>query len=320
MRCLKGKIKMKKFIITIDTEGDNQWERKNGESISTENAAYLQRFQDLCNKYRFKPVYLTNYEMIQDDRFVSFAKEQSGKGNCEVGMHLHAWNSPPEYALEKQNQGNSYLIEYPKSVMEEKIKYLTEYIERVIGQRPISHRAGRWAMDQRYYDLLIKYGYKVDCSVTPLVNWETSPGATPGSMGSDYRKKPQSAYPVKGEGGVIWELPMSIRKLYFPDKRKRSLRSLMGSLLHGRIVWMRPSVADCLDMCRIADYISRSEEGYLMFMIHSSELMPGGSVYYKSEREIEGLYVDLEDVFAHISKGYEGITIKDYYEQYLKQR
>ena len=55
---------MKKFIITIDTEGDNLWEWKFGDAITTENVKYLPRFQNLCNDFGFKPVWLTNYEII----------------------------------------------------------------------------------------------------------------------------------------------------------------------------------------------------------------------------------------------------------------
>ncbi|KUQ83408.1 hypothetical protein AWI27_16640 [Enterobacter hormaechei subsp. steigerwaltii] len=49
------------FIITIDTEGDNLWQ--NHRVIKTENARYLARFQALCERFGFKPVWLTNYEM-----------------------------------------------------------------------------------------------------------------------------------------------------------------------------------------------------------------------------------------------------------------
>ena len=55
---------MKKFIITVDTEGDNLWGYKEGDTITTNNALYIPRFQELCENYGFKPVYLTNYEMI----------------------------------------------------------------------------------------------------------------------------------------------------------------------------------------------------------------------------------------------------------------
>nr|BAE19861.1 lipopolysaccahride biosynthesis [Edwardsiella tarda] len=73
------------FIITIDTEGDNLWQ--NHDRITTENARYLPRFQQLCEKYGFKPVYLTNYEMASDPVYVEFAQDVIARGCGEVGMH-----------------------------------------------------------------------------------------------------------------------------------------------------------------------------------------------------------------------------------------
>ena len=52
-------------------------------------------FQALCEKYAFKPVYLTNYEMAMDPAYVEFARDVIARDAGEVGMHLHAWNSPP---------------------------------------------------------------------------------------------------------------------------------------------------------------------------------------------------------------------------------
>ena len=65
---------MKYFIITVDTEGDNLWAYKEGDPITTNNAEYACRFQDLCNKYVFKPVWLTNYEMACNDKFMSLCR------------------------------------------------------------------------------------------------------------------------------------------------------------------------------------------------------------------------------------------------------
>ena len=81
------------FIITVDTEGDNLWAKPR--EITTRNAAYLPRFQALCERFRFKPVYLTNYEMALSDAFVEFGRDVIARDAGEVGMHLHAWNSPP---------------------------------------------------------------------------------------------------------------------------------------------------------------------------------------------------------------------------------
>ena len=76
---------MKRFFITIDTEGDNLWDWREGMDIHTENARFLPRFQTLCEEYDLKPTYLSNFEMISDSFFRDFA------GNKQAQIH-----SPPE--------------------------------------------------------------------------------------------------------------------------------------------------------------------------------------------------------------------------------
>ncbi len=68
------------FLITIDTEGDNLWQKHDSITM-TENAKYLPRFQQLCEKYGFKPVYLTNYEIAIDPAYIEFAKDVIAAGN-----------------------------------------------------------------------------------------------------------------------------------------------------------------------------------------------------------------------------------------------
>src|SRR5258708_24135948 len=100
------------FIITIDTEGDDLWATSWGSrEITTRNAAYLPRFQSLCERFRFKPVYLTNYEMVMSDVFVEFARDVVARGACEIGMrseeHTSELQSPDHLVcrllLEKKN-------------------------------------------------------------------------------------------------------------------------------------------------------------------------------------------------------------------------
>ena len=64
---------MKKFIITIDTEGDGQWNP--GAPCSTENTRFIPRFQKLAEKYGFKPTWLTNYEMAEDPFYIEYMKD-----------------------------------------------------------------------------------------------------------------------------------------------------------------------------------------------------------------------------------------------------
>ena len=142
---------MRYFIITVDTEGDNLWKWTPNSAISTNNVSYLERFQTLCGRFNYKPVYLSNYEILSTNEFISFAKRHMQAGECEIGLHLHAWNNPPYYEIEQKYNQPSYLIEYPIDIMQKKIDVLYDLYVKSLGAKPISHRSGRCAMDDRYF-------------------------------------------------------------------------------------------------------------------------------------------------------------------------
>ena len=60
----------KRFIITVDTEPDGQWDLN--APPTTKNVQFIPRFQELCWSYGFKPVYLTDYVMMNDPAFVDY--------------------------------------------------------------------------------------------------------------------------------------------------------------------------------------------------------------------------------------------------------
>lgn len=305
------------FFITVDTEGDNLWSMPS--VVTTQNALFLERFQRLCNRYGFYPIYLTNYEMEHDEAYVEFARHYLQRELCEIGMHLHAWNMPPKYELIRgAKYHNAYLIEYPVEIMEEKIKLLTDELEDAFQTKIISHRAGRWATNRRYFELLEKYGYKVDCSVTPYVDWRRHVGYTEGSGGSDYRKSAcgiGNAY----EGGTLIEIPVTIRKTRMLDdaRQVKSVKDFLRNSYHlicGKKVWIRPTGHNLVSMKKVVDQVMLEKDvNYIQFMIHSSELMPGGSPNFEDEYSVDCLYNDLEELFDYIREnGCIGSTFKAY--------
>lgn len=296
----------KYFIITVDTEGDNLWDYKKGELVGTKNAEYLPRFQALCEKYGFKPVYLTNYEMAMSDTFVAEAKEWLAKGTCEIGVHLHAWNNPPICDLLGPYKGNPYLIEYPEDVMRAKFKVIYELIVERFGVKPVSHRAGRWAMDDRYFQILEEYGIKVDCSYTPGIDWSINKGVTRG--GSDYSKVTLAPYRINN----VFEMPVSVIKTHY--SHRGSFKHRIRVLLKGENVWLRPATSSALEMCSVLDELNKNNDiNYVEFMVHSSEMMPGGSPYFKNENAIDSEFQTMEQVFEHAKVlGYEGATFVEY--------
>jgi hypothetical protein len=311
---------MKYFIITIDTEGDNLWEYRLGNPITTENSRYLPRFQKLCNDYGYKPVYLVNYEMTGDNFFVNFASRELINKNCEIGLHLHAWNSPPYYELTagNNNYGLPYLIEYPETIMNEKINFLLNHLKDKFNTDIISHRSGRWATNQTYFNILIDNGIKIDCSVTPHVSWKNSIGYLPGNKGSDYTDSQENPFLIKHlkTNGTILEIPVTIRMLHRMSLNKafhpQILFSHLKNFYMGKPVWLRPTGTNLSDMLALIKNIQTSNDNYLMFMIHSSELMPGGSPSFKTNESIEKLYKNLKTIFDVISRHFTGITLKDY--------
>ena len=304
---------MKYFIITVDTEGDDLWHYNKGTVVRTENAVFIPRFQELCESYGFKPVYLTNYEMINDPRFVEYIKPKAKVGLCEVGIHIHAWNNPPLYDLKGDYNGNPYLIEYPEEVMRQKLLVTANLIKDKIGIWPVSHRAGRWAMNDVYFRLLRENGIKVDCSYTPHVNWKACEGKTI-PAGANYAKVQEGLQRVD----EVLEVPVSIRDAtfyrFFRSFQKMHIRSAIWSLTHGCVIWERPSICSTEDMFYLTRRILKEKDTpYIEMMIHSSELMPGGSPYFKDAQSIEQLYSQLTFFFDLVTDlGYKGITLEDF--------
>jgi len=312
------------FIITIDTEGDDLWARPR--EITTRNAEYLPRFQSLCERFGFKPVYLTNYEMALSDVFVEFARDVVARGAGEIGMHLHAWNSPPLDPLTDDDfRSHPYLIEYPEPVMREKIKALTRLLEDRLDQKMVSHRAGRWAFDGRYAAMLLDEGYHVDCSVTPGIDWRENPGDPNGDGGSDYTAFPGRPYFLdpsdisRPAAGALLEVPMTTRSsdLYrtVPWAYRIPLVRRVANRVSPGLSWLYPAESDLNAMLQVACAARAEGATHLEFMLHSSELMPAGSPTFRDASDIDHLYAQLEILFEVLSGWCRGTTLKEFHAQ-----
>ncbi len=55
--------------------------------------------------------------------------------------------------------------------------------------------------------------------------------------------------------------------------------------------------------------VANSSSEYIMFMLHSSEFMPGGSPTFRDEAAVENLYIQLEKLFDRASSDFEGESI-----------
>lgn len=320
------------FLITIDTEGDNLWSRPR--MITTRNAEFLPRFQSLCESYGLKPTYLTNYEMAESPSFQDFGKGILKRKTAEIGMHLHAWNTPPLISLTKDDfLFHPYLVEYPKDVMREKITVMTDLLEDTFGMKIISHRAGRWSFNETYAQILVEKGYRIDCSVTPYVSWKHNPGDPKQDGGTDYSQFPDEAYfldqeniSFRGDSSLL-EIPVTIVStqrfginLFHRAFKNFSLAQRALNHLFPSVHWLRPNGRNLSDLLHIVRQANRDKRSYIEVMLHSSELMPRGSPTFTKDKDIEALYDDLDILFGVVHDKFIGATLTEYYQWFMENK
>jgi hypothetical protein len=313
------------FLITIDTEGDNLWSRP--QVVHTNNSRYLPRFQALCEKYKFKPTYLTNWEMANCPVFQEFGRDVLARGTGEIGMHLHAWDSPPLSPLtEDDARYHPFLIDFPAPIIREKVRVLTEKLEETFAVDMVSHRAGRWGFNEVYARVLLDQGYRVDCSVTPGINWLSRRDHPQTSRGSDYSQFPDHAYFVdlddisRSGASCLLEVPVTI----FAWSHGRIVEAIRPVLCRSRLgrstmvrvapthCWLRPKRRNLKEMQSVLELARAAGREYVEFMLHSSEFMPGGSKTFPDERSIDLLYENMEKIFDDAARTYRGQTLAEF--------
>ncbi len=261
--------------------------------------------------------------------FRAFARDALQRGTAEIGMHLHAWHSPPDYKLTPDDyRYTPFLIEYPNNVMRDKIAFMTDLLQDTFGTKMRSHRAGRWSFNATYAKFLVEQGYVVDCSVTPHVSWRDNLGDPAQNGGTNFSRFPSQLYFVDLENisragnSPLLELPMTIvqnESAISATARKLSAgsfpRRVANKLLSIEPIWLRPTGSNLPQMLAIVERAQRENWPYIEWMLHSSEFMPGGSPSFADERAIDKLYEDLETLFARVAQHFSGATLGQFYDE-----
>lgn len=310
----------KPLFVTLDAEGDNGWERPR--VITTENSQGVERFQSFCEKYDIKPIYLTTYEMAKDNTFVKTLKQKNKDGLCEIGMHMHGWSTPPEYELTGDDLQNlPFITEYPESIIRDKVKTITELLEKEFETEVISHRSGRWIITKEYLEILSEYGYKIDCSVTPLIDWSCSIGDPNQRGGENYKNRNPHPEKLTFNNGSILEIPMTTRSnpLYDNIVVNTGLRlfSKKSRIYNGvsarRIVMLRPIIRNTSFLLNMIDRLGQDcNVEHMEFIVHTSELFPNTCPHCKNEKDLDAIYDLMGKMFERLSIYCESMTFREY--------
>lgn len=305
-----------KVIITIDTEGDNQWDH--GRDLTVENITYIPRFQNLCEEFNIKPTYLITTEVAQDKAAKEILNTYSKTEKAEIGAHLHSWSTPPFIDREgyrKNDINHAFASELPFDLLDNKVCALTKQIETSFGKRPTSFRSGRYGFNESVAKSLIKNGYLVDSSVTPFVTWAAHKGVPGMNGGPDFIDSIPYPYQMKLKDEAITEIPITILPTRFPLNRNlrmaRSyfrnvnnslfLRGLRKLFYTDQPIWLRPTPNMTMQLFeKLINEAIILKLPFIVMMFHSSELMPGCSKYRPDRESVEELYDLLEQFFARL--------------------
>jgi len=305
-----------KFILTIDTEGDNQWDH--GRELSVQNIEFVPRFQELCSNYGIRPTYLVTSEICNDPYSREIFTAYSREDQAEIGAHLHSWTTPPfkdEDGYRENDPEHAFATELSYELMNKKIRNLTEQIEESFCKRPTSFRSGRYGFNNYVAKSLIENGYLVDSSVTPFVSWVAQKGLHGGQGGPDFIRHSPYPYKFRFDGGSITEIPITTLPTKFPLNRHRGvadyyfenvnnsmlLRVLRKLFYRNQPEWLRPTPeADITLFQELINEAVRLKLPFITMMFHSSELMPGCSKYRPDQNSVEELYILLESLFNHL--------------------
>jgi hypothetical protein len=309
------------LIITIDTEADDQWQRRG--PATTQNIAFIPPFQEICARHGIPPTYLCTHEVVSDPAFEQVLVPFERAGQAEIGAHLHPWTTPPlDHYWDLTDRAYAYASEIPTSLFRKKLETLTAALQAACGRRPTSYRAGRWGFSAAHTEILLDLGYGVDCSVTPLLSWQDA-GAR--ERGQDFREAPAWPYyvawgdPGRSGASSLIEVPVTVLQTnglmrrsavlaeWYRRSRKHAVAKGLNRLFRVAPQWFRPfremTAERLMDVFRTA---RRLNLPVIQMAFHSSELMPGASPHNPGQDDVARLLAKLDDVFSRLAG--EGVT------------
>jgi peptidoglycan/xylan/chitin deacetylase (PgdA/CDA1 family) len=296
------------LLVAIDTEGDNQWDAEARRHQTFRNIHALETLHDFFAARGVRPTYVVTYPVVRDPQSAEVLRRLVARGDCEIGAHHHAWETPPFDADDVER--HSYALSLPIEQFEAQLASLTAAITEAIGVRPVSYRSGRFGFSAAHVSALERLGYRVDSSVTPLF-YEAHKG------GPDFVDAPLTPYYLAYDNATrpgssqVLELPVSaalnrrvprwLARAYghapMPYTTRRFLR--LAGIAHVR--WLRPSYSSTEEMVSLARQIVARGEPILNLIFHSSEALVGTSPYNRSDTELVAFFSRLSRVLEFMT-------------------
>jgi hypothetical protein len=271
------------FVLSVDTEEEWDWSGPFPQKdFSVSNVARLADFQQMCDEIGIKPTYFVDYAVADDAAAVKVLKGPVAENTCEIGAHLHPWCNPPYFGHVGEKE--SHVVNLPIEQVEEKLSTLVTQLTDQFGFAPRSFRTGRWGIDGKVMQLLVKYGFTVDSSVLPF--FQTEYFSCKGAPLLPYRPSLNNPLMADADVGII-EIPVTAgfnrENFGFCERLHNTLSHpaiswtrLVGIAWHTRLLrksYLIPELFDAHEMLSLCRAALRNNHPVLHMFLHSSSLI-----------------------------------------------
>jgi hypothetical protein len=260
-----------------------------------------------------------------NNQAVKILKPILDSNRCEIGTHLHPWNTPP--IEEVVNEQNTMLNNLNRELQYKKLQNLHQKIIDNFHLTPKSFRAGRYAIDVNMAKNLIEFDYKVESSITPFFNWSASygPDFSNFSRISPYKFSPNNILNTNGSGKLL-EVPLTVgfRQSNFNlanavyqklNKIPFKYFRLQGVLYHLHLlnrIRLSPEGYTLSEMCSLVRNLIKKNIKILNITFHSNSLLPGCTPFVSSEKERDNFLQKMLNLIDYlIRSGFKSITLSE---------
>jgi hypothetical protein len=280
--------------LAVDAEEDFDWDQPvRGTGYSTECMRRIVDLRGIIAAYSLRPTYLLTYPVLENAAVVGIIRRQHERGECDMGIQLHPWVTPPFDGPAGQA---SYLGNLDVAVEERKLVKLMDKFREMFGFMPVTFRAGRYGLSHSTTRLLEKHNFTVDTSLAPRTDF--GPEGGPDFSGYDCNpfwfgnerallEMPLCRSVVGWSGGLA---PRLYKAVAAPALALRRAASLLSRLRCAERITLSPEGNDYAAMRRFLRRRRRQSQSVFSLSFHSSSLCPGRNPYVRSQHDLHMFY------------------------------
>lgn len=260
------------LAVVVDTEEEFDWNHPGDSSARSVSAiAALPYFHELCRAYGLVPTYVVTWPVLASDRASGLLASWWKAGEARLGIHLHAWVTPPfEEPTEETFQAN-----LPAELERAKLDQLCTLFRERFAIAPVIHKAGRYGIGSQTLHSLVDLGITIDTSLSPPFDYRDRGGP-------DFRHTP--VHPCWLVPGRLFAIPTTggyrdpwLRRA----ARVAGLGRMVPSLRAALPTRLSPEGGDFPSLKDLTRRLFRQGVRDFTLSLHSPSLQPGCTPYVR---------------------------------------